>query len=199
MAAGIRDLFGQPPRPPNIAFVLAAYLCYAYVSCYCRPDQIEDLWDDDAQVHQIGYLTNLLGDRAVQVVNGYAKAGRPFFLSLHFSAPHWPWEAPGDEAESARIRSTTLMHYDGGTQQTYQRMIEAMDSQIGRVVDALRSNGLANNTIVIFTSDNGGERFADTLPFTGRKTEHLNGGPRISATVSWPARLPKNQTTDQVA
>ncbi len=64
----------------------------------------------------------------------YARAGRPFLLSLHFSAPHWPWEAPGDEAESQRIRSTNLRHYDGGTQKTYQRMVEAMDWQIGRVL-----------------------------------------------------------------
>jgi arylsulfatase A-like enzyme len=53
-------------------------------------------------------------------------------------------------------------HFDGGTQKTYQRMIEAMDTQIGRVLEALDGNGLTENTIVIFTSDNGGERFADT-------------------------------------
>src|SRR4029077_7691111 len=52
---------------------------------------------------------------------------------------------------------------------------------------------------VIFTSDNGGERFADTWPFTGRKTELLEGGLRIPAIVAWPARLAKGRTTDQVA
>ena len=52
----------------------------------------------------MGYLTELLGNRAVDVVNGYAKSSRPFLLSLHFNAPHWPWEAPGDEAESERLR-----------------------------------------------------------------------------------------------
>ena len=57
----------------------------------------DDLWDDDVQVHQMGYLTDMLGSRAVDVVNGYAKSGRPFLMSLHFNAPHWPWEAPGDE------------------------------------------------------------------------------------------------------
>ena len=58
-------------------------------------------------------------------------------------------------------------------------MIEAMDTQIGRVLKVLDDNRLTNNTIVIFTSDNGGERFADTWPFTGRKTELLEGGLRI--------------------
>jgi arylsulfatase A-like enzyme len=119
--------------------------------------------------------------------------------SAFTSTPHWPWEAPGDEAEAARIAQTSLFHFDGGTQKTYQRMIVELDTHIGRVLKALEANGLASNTIVIFTSDNGGERFADTWPFSGRKSELLEGGLRIPAVVSWPAVLPKNKTCDQVA
>jgi arylsulfatase A-like enzyme len=162
-------------------------------------DQKDDLWDNDVPVKQIGYLTDLLGGRAVEVIDGFAKSQRPFFLSLHFNAPHWPWEAPGDHAESERIKETNLFHYDGGTQKTYQRMIEQMDLQIGRVLATLDANRLLDDTIVVFTSDNGGERFADTWPFTGRKTELLEGGLRIPAIVSWPARLPKGRTSEQVA
>jgi arylsulfatase A-like enzyme len=161
--------------------------------------QKDDLWDDGVQVQQMGYLTDLLGSRAVDVINGYAKSNRPFLVSLHFNAPHWPWEAPGDEAESNRIRSTNLQDFDGGTQKTYLRMTQAMDLQIGRVLEALEVNRVTENTIVIFTSDNGGERFADTWPFTGRKTELLEGGLRIPAVISWPARIPTGRTTDQVA
>ena len=73
------------------------------VDYYTHANQKDDLWDDDVQVHQMGYLTDMLGSRAVDVVNGYAKSGRPFLISLHFNAPHWPWEAPGDEAESNRL------------------------------------------------------------------------------------------------
>ena len=159
----------------------------------------DDLWDDGAPVHQMGYLTDLLGSRAVNVIDGYAKSRRPFLLSLHFNAPHWPWEGPGDEAESNRLHSHNLVDYDGGTQKTYQRMVQEMDLQVGRVLEALRTNGLEQNTIVIFTSDNGGERFADTWPFTGRKTELLEGGLRIPAVISWPARIPQGRTVDQVA
>jgi arylsulfatase A-like enzyme len=160
----------------------------------------DDLWDDDVPVHQMGYLTDLLGSRAVEVINSYAKSARPFLLSLHFNAPHWPWEAPGDEAESERVLARNdLQDFDGGTQKTYQRMIESMDLQVGRVQQALDANRLTQNTIVIFTSDNGGERFADTWPFTGRKTELLEGGLRIPALISWPATLPQGRTTDQVA
>jgi arylsulfatase A-like enzyme len=165
-------------------------------------DGKDDLWDDDVGIHQVGYLTGLLGSRAVEVVNGYAKSGQPFLLSLHFNAPHWPWEAPGDEAESERLRqagSGGLADFDGGSQKTYQRMIEEMDKQIGRALQALHANRLTENTIVIFTSDNGGERFADTWPFTGKKTELLEGGLRIPAIISWPARVPRAQTTEQVS
>ena len=161
----------------------------------------DDLWDDDVKIHQMGYLTDLLGSRAVDVINREAKSGRPFLLSLHFNAPHWPWEAPGDEAESERLRAghKSLADYDGGSQKTYQRMIQDLDVQVGRVMEALEANGLTANTLVVFTSDNGGERFADTWPFTGRKTELLEGGLRIPAIVSWPARIPQGRTTDQVA
>jgi arylsulfatase A-like enzyme len=162
----------------------------------------EDLWDDDASIHQVGYLTDLLGRRAVDVVNGYAKSGQPFMVSLHFNAPHWPWEAPGDEAESERLRQSgggSLFDFDGGSQKTYQKMIEEMDQQIGCVLQALDANGLTENTIIIFSSDNGGERFADTWPFTGRKTELLEGGLRIPALISWPARIPQGRTTEQVS
>jgi arylsulfatase A-like enzyme len=162
-------------------------------------DQKADLWDDDVPVEQAGYLTDLLGARAEDVIRRYTQSRQPFFLSLHFNAPHWPWEAPGDEAESTRIRGTNLFHFDGGTQKTYQRMIEQMDLQIGRVLASIERAAVLDNTIVIFTSDNGGERFADTWPFTGRKTELLEGGLRIPSIVSWPARLPKGQTSNQVA
>jgi arylsulfatase A-like enzyme len=157
-----------------------------------------DLWDGDVRIHQMGYLTDLLGSRAVDVVNGYARSGQPFLLSLHFNAPHWPWEAPADEKESKRLKGRDLNDFDGGNQKTYERMIEEMDLQVGRVVSALHANGIADDTIVIFTSDNGGERFADTWPFTGRKTELLEGGLRIPAILSWPAHIPQGQTNDQV-
>jgi arylsulfatase A-like enzyme len=118
-------------------------------------------------------------------------------VSLHFNAPHWPWEGPEDEAESRRIRS--LSDFDGGTLATYGRMVTAMDAQIGRVVKQLDDSGIAGNTIVIFTSDNGGERFSDTWPFTGKKGELLEGGLRIPAIVRWPGHIREGSVTEQVA
>jgi arylsulfatase A-like enzyme len=155
------------------------------------------LWEDDVKIRRTGYLTDLLGARAVDLIETYAGTGKPFLISLHFSAPHWPWEAPGDEAESQRLRN--LFHYDGGTQRTYQRIIQQMDLQIGRVLQALDAAGAGQETIVVFTSDNGGERYSDTWPFTGRKTELLEGGLRIPAVIRWPGRIPCGAISEQVA
>jgi len=158
----------------------------------------EDLWDDDVKVHQNGYLTDLMGAKATAMIADYARTpGRPFLLSLHFNAPHWPWEGPGDEAESQRI--SALTDFDGGSLATYARMVREMDLQIGRVLETLQTAGIADNTIVIFTSDNGGERFADTWPFTGKKSELLEGGLRIPAIVRWPGHIRPGGTTEQVA
>jgi arylsulfatase A-like enzyme len=157
-----------------------------------------DLWDGDRATEEPGYLTDLIGDRAVAAVNRYAAGERPFLLSLHFNAPHWPWEGPGDEAESRRIEGGNLHHWDGGTQRTYARMVQAMDLQIGRVLQALDATGIAHDTIVIFTSDNGGERFSATWPFTGIKTELLEGGLRVPGLICWPGRIAAGRTSEQV-
>jgi arylsulfatase A-like enzyme len=157
----------------------------------------DDLWDGDVKVHENGYLTDLLGDHAIASIKDYAKAKTPFLISLHFNAPHWPWEGPNDEAESKTLKN--LGAFDAGTLATYAAMVTRMDYQVGRILKALDSEGIAKNTVVVFTSDNGGERFSDTWPFTGKKTELLEGGLRIPALVRWPGHIRPGSTTQQVA
>src|SRR5262249_59939073 len=77
-------------------------------------------------------------------------------------------------------------------------MIQQLDLQIGRVLQALDAHGMAAQTLVIFTSDNGGERYADTWPFTGRETELLQGGLRIPAVLPWPGHVPPGSASGQV-
>ena len=160
------------------------------------PNVKEDLYEGEVAVHEVGYYTDLLGDRAAAYVKKQDKA-KPFFLSLHYTAPHWPWEGPKDEEVSKQIDN--IFHYDGGNLATYGKMVVALDASIGRVLQALEKQGLAENTIVIFTSDNGGERFSKTWPFSGQKTELLEGGIRVPGIVRWPAKVKAGQVSSQVA
>jgi arylsulfatase A-like enzyme len=155
-----------------------------------------DLWEDDVPIERHGYLTSLLGQRAVEVIRAHQGSAKPMFMSLHFNAPHWPWEGPDDEESSSKLTYGQRIT-EAGTLATYNRMVEAMDRQVGRVLEALAQTGQADNTLILFTSDNGGERFSTTWPFNGRKSELLEGGIRIPSVVRWPGRIPPGLVSDQ--
>jgi arylsulfatase A-like enzyme len=154
-----------------------------------------DLYEGEEEVQREGYMTDLLSERAVQFVR--RQKGKPFLLSLHYTAPHWPWETRDDAEESKRISS--LPHLDGGSVQTYLTMIRQMDEGIGRVLAALEETGAAENTLVVFTSDNGGERFSDNWPLVGGKMDLLEGGIRVPYIARWPARLAKGRINRRLA
>jgi arylsulfatase A-like enzyme len=153
-----------------------------------------DLYEGEVPVERVGYYTQLLADEASAWI-GEQSADKPFFLSLHFTAPHWPWVGPEDEEVSRNLKD--LFHYDGGNLATYARMVRSLDAAVGQVLGQLKRQGLDDNTIVVFSSDNGGERFAKTWPFTGQKTELLEGGLRVPTLLRWPAGL-KPQVSEQV-
>jgi arylsulfatase A-like enzyme len=152
-----------------------------------------DLYENLEPSKDEGYLTDLFTERAIRFIA--RKRNRPFFLSLQYNAPHWPWDGPNDQAVDHNHRPMT----DGGSLTTYAEMVKSMDAGIGRVLKALASSGLERNTLVIFTSDNGGERYSYNWPFSFQKLNLWEGGIRVPAIARWPGIVPAGKITSQVA
>ncbi|RLJ37292.1 sulfatase [Acidovorax sp. 106] len=166
---------------------------------HCSSTGQHDLYLGDAEQQEDGYLTDLITDHGLDFVRrmaGGARSGTPFFLSLHYTAPHWPWETRDDEALAQEVKGN-LFHLHGGNIDTYRRMIHHMDEGIGRLMDLLRIEGLERDTLVVFTSDNGGERFSDNWPLVGGKMDLTEGGIRVPWIAHWPAVIAPGGTSTQ--
>ena len=166
---------------------------------HCDSRGRHDLWFGEEERADEGYLTDLISQRAVDYIDRMAVGandGRPFFLSLHYTAPHWPWETRDDETLAQEVKDN-LFHLHGGNIHTYRRMIHHMDEGIGQVMAALKRHALADNTLVVFTSDNGGERFSDNWPLVGGKMDLTEGGIRVPWIAHWPAVIAPGRTSAQ--
>jgi arylsulfatase A-like enzyme len=149
-----------------------------------------DLWEDGRAIESAGYLTDLITDRAIAFIERQRE--RPFFAYVAYNAVHWPFQAPG-RPDDVRTPET----WESGTRADYAGMTESMDAGIGRILAALERQGLASSTLVVFTSDNGGERLSRMAPLFNRKHSLWEGGVRVPCILRWPGRLPRNRTVEQ--
>jgi len=164
---------------------------------HCASSGAHDLWVGEEEQPHEGYLTDLISKQSVDFVKRMSQdKSKPFFLSMHYTAPHWPWETRDDHALAQTIKDN-IFHLQGGNIHTYHRMIHHMDEGIGWVVQALKDTDQLENTLIVFTSDNGGERFSDNWPLVGGKMDLTEGGIRVPWVAHWPQGIAPGGISEQ--
>ncbi|MBI1395826.1 MAG: sulfatase-like hydrolase/transferase [Betaproteobacteria bacterium] len=141
-----------------------------------------DLFLDADPVTRHGYLTRLFTDTAVEYVLSHTD--RPFFLNLSYTAPHWPWIVAGVDPRD--------------TERSYAATLRELDAGVGAVLDALSRRRHPRDTLVAFTSDNGGDGPARQTPLSGGKGSLREGGIRVPTILRWPAHASLQGTRDEV-
>ena len=159
-------------------------------------EHVKDWFRDNQSVNEEGYVTQLWGKDAVARINAH-DPNTPLFLYLAFTAPHAPYQAP-------EAYLNQYSHIQDPTRRAYAAMVTSMDDEIGKVVAALTEKKMRENTLIVFMSDNGGNRNAkfsgdvdvsklnlpaDNGPYRGGKGDLYEGGTRAAALANWPGRI----------
>lgn len=150
-----------------------------------------DLYENDQPVAEEGYITDLFMKKAIEIINKPHE--KPFFLAITFNAPHWPWQGPTDKPYG------NTKWTSGGSPAIYAAMVKSLDDAVGNIMKAIDEGKLSDNTVIIFTSDNGGERYSDNGIYKDGKMSLREGGIREPAFVRWPGKIKENSLTNQVA
>ena len=134
-----------------------------------------------------GYLTDRITEEAVSFIKRHKK--KPFFAYVAYNAVHAPAQAP-----AADIRKET----DDPARNVLMAMLRSLDAGVGKIVDTLKAEGLFDNTLLFFLTDNGGSKtmHANNAPLRGYKQQDYEGGVRVPFIVSWPAKLKGGTTCD---
>ncbi len=156
-----------------------------YDGTYALRDGLEPVQVD-------GYLTDLINRRATQFIEKNAKA--PFFLYVPHLAVHCPYQPP-----NRPLPSVTKGNMYDGDRQVYAAMVEKVDEGVGMILAELEKQGIADNTWIVLSSDNGGERYSDNSPLFHHKSTLWEGGIHVPCMMRWPKKLPADNVTNQVA
>ena len=146
-------------------------------------------------IRREGYFTDLATDEAVKFIDRHAEES--FFLYVPYTAPHSPFQGPDDYKPDPLPLDSPLWRQSSAPPDVYIAMIEHMDKCIGRILKKLDEKGLAENTVIIFSSDNGGTGSARNTPLSKIKGTTFEGGIRVPAVARWPGAIPMGTISDQ--
>ena len=149
-------------------------------------NSIRNVVENNSQTKFEGYLTDVLGDKAVDFIDKNHQSHSPFFLFLSFNAPHTPMHA----------KKEVLEKFKDNPRKVYASMMWSMDEAIGSVINELKENGQYDNTIIYFLSDNGAAKSnnASPFPFKGWKGNQFEGGVKTPMIMTWKNKIkPKTQ------
>jgi len=162
-----------------------------------------DWWKNDKLHPEKGYTTELLTDHAIEFIE--KNRTRPFCVYVPYQAVHFPFQGPKDKAYrvvggSYWSKAKYGLRYDdvNDRKTAYKEMVESMDANVGRIVQAVRKLGLEKKTLIFFTSDNGAYKWVGSnLPCSGQKGQLLEGGHRVPAIAYWPGKIKPATVTDE--
>lgn len=160
---------------------------------------------EDSESSGNRYATYMWADEAVEVINSHGKE-EPLFMFLSLTAPHHPLEAPQEKLDKYPLDSIAKywagedaeMGRTAPTRQYYMAMVDAMDEAIGNVLHAVEKNGMKENTLVVFCSDNGGIIEADNRPLRSIKGDSFEGGIHVPGIVYWPGTVEEGSVSEEL-
>ena len=155
-------------------------------------------WHRNEEVlREEGYSTDLIGREFVKVIEN-CDSGKPFFIYVPFNAVHGPDEAPPELANKYRVLVEANPRGMSPSEREFNAlkyaMLDSMDQAIGKMLKALETKGILDDTLVVFFNDNGGRK--SNPPFRGGKGETFEGGVHVPCLLRWPGRIPANQRVD---
>jgi len=147
-----------------------------------------DWWEGKKLKAEEGYLTDIITNHAISFMDSVAN--KPFFLYLPHGAPHYPYQGPKDLADRSVGGDFPVLGSRKDRKIAYKEMIESLDQNVGRIVNHLKNTGQLENTLIIFSSDNGAARSAGSnAPYRGYKGGVYEGGHRVPAIFHWPEKI----------